>query len=585
MDIAILKRYIYTKKNLPNSILNVRNCLKKYKYSEKNKDGRLSSAIQEEEVLRILSENFKERIKIPDIRMWYDFLIFDYSLGWLPVNIKITTTKTSDNICNIAGLVHSYTNTILDYDKHYKNGKMSKILIESLKNKNYNRSRRDYYFLVINKNNGDIIANSIRGLTSLSKNVHNLPFQVKWSLNKTFTFNNINKSIDLFMNLFKDIKLNWKTEFMKEIKDLGQYFTKNQEIQEKVKSFVKNKTDPILEPCIGRGDLVALFPDRQVDMYEIDESIDFLDCIDQSKINFCDFLMKKIEIKYSTIILNPPYIYSKNGNLYEKFVKKCFNLMKINGEMIVIIPSDFFKKTNCSKLLEEMTRNGSFTEVYHPDSESLFEYASVNVLVFRYEKDFISDRCLYNDELIYINENKGILSFDKIKKSIPFGNFFDVKVGMVSGKEDVFKQDFGNIDFIVEENKIQKYIYIDHYPCFDDKINKHLLSHKQTLLERKIRKFNENDWFQFGAIRNKSFIEENIGKKCIYISTISRKKIIAFESKVGFFSANLLCILPKVSCKLSETVHYLNSEDFRKNYTYSGKFVIGQRQLESHLIK
>ena len=107
MDVAILKQYIYNKTNLPNSILSVCKFLKNYKYIKKNKDGRISSAIQEEEILDILSKNFNTRIKIPTIRMWYDFLLFDYLLGWIPVDIKITTTKTNDNICNIAGLVHS----------------------------------------------------------------------------------------------------------------------------------------------------------------------------------------------------------------------------------------------------------------------------------------------------------------------------------------------------------------------------------------------------------------------------------------------------------------------------------------------
>ena len=32
--------------------------------------------------------------------MWYDILIYDYQYGWLPVNIKTTTTLTSDNTAN-----------------------------------------------------------------------------------------------------------------------------------------------------------------------------------------------------------------------------------------------------------------------------------------------------------------------------------------------------------------------------------------------------------------------------------------------------------------------------------------------------
>ena len=50
------------------------------------------------------------RIKKPKARMWYDILVKDYQYGWLPVNIKTTTTKTSDNTGNLAICVYAYTN-------------------------------------------------------------------------------------------------------------------------------------------------------------------------------------------------------------------------------------------------------------------------------------------------------------------------------------------------------------------------------------------------------------------------------------------------------------------------------------------
>lgn len=39
-------------------------------------------------------------------------------------------------------------------------------------------------------------------------------------------------------------------------KKLGQYFTTDLILQEKVYGFIKNKLDVILEPSFGRGDLV-----------------------------------------------------------------------------------------------------------------------------------------------------------------------------------------------------------------------------------------------------------------------------------------------------------------------------------------
>jgi hypothetical protein len=107
-------------------------------FSEKNNDGRINSCIDEDEVIKLLVEKFNDRIKIPKIRMWYDILAFDYIYGWIPINIKTTTTLTSDNTGNLAMCVHAYTDEKLDFhiNKTYENGKMSKILINKIKKKN-----------------------------------------------------------------------------------------------------------------------------------------------------------------------------------------------------------------------------------------------------------------------------------------------------------------------------------------------------------------------------------------------------------------------------------------------------------------
>ena len=106
-------------------------------FSGKNTDGRINSCIDEDEVIKLLVEKFNDRIKIPKIRMWYDILAFDYIYGWIPINIKTTTTLTSDNTGNLAMCVHAYTDEKLDFhiNKTYENGKMSKILIKKIKKK------------------------------------------------------------------------------------------------------------------------------------------------------------------------------------------------------------------------------------------------------------------------------------------------------------------------------------------------------------------------------------------------------------------------------------------------------------------
>ena len=193
-------------------------------FSSQNNDGRINSSIDEDEIIKLLYEKFGDKIKIPKIRMWYDILAFDYTYNWIPINIKTTTTLTSDNTGNLAMCVYAYTNEILDIQKNqsYENGKMSVILFNKLKNKEYNNNnKKDYYFIVLNKSDSsDIIVNSVKGLTILTPNINNLPFQVNWSKNKLFKYENINKKIQQFIDCLQKPKPSWKETFMANIRTL-----------------------------------------------------------------------------------------------------------------------------------------------------------------------------------------------------------------------------------------------------------------------------------------------------------------------------------------------------------------------------
>jgi adenine-specific DNA-methyltransferase len=161
-----------------------------------------------------------------------------------------------------------------------------------------------------------------------------------------------------------------------------------------------------------------------------------------------------------------------------------------------------------------------------------------------------------------------------------FHDCFDVSVGLVSGRDEVYKnEDLGNIEVLNGEDKVDKYIYIEKYPCENDKINKHLLHHKKELIERGIRKFNENNWFEWGAPRNITTMNANLGKECIYIYNLTRKSNISFVGKVTYFGGGLIMLIPKKNCNLHNIVAYINSDKFKENFMFSGRFKIGHRQL------
>jgi adenine-specific DNA-methyltransferase len=378
---------------------------------------------------------------------------------------------------------------------------------------------------------------------------------------------------------------------------LGQFFTTNNELKEIVYKFILNNPTNILEPSIGQGDLVTFVTNKLIDvtfdMYEIDTKIKLLDNIEKENVIYGDFMKQNITKTYKTIIGNPPYVRTKKRNLYIDFIEKCYNLLDDDGELIFIIPSDFFKLTSASKLLNKMMTNGTFTHIYHPHNEKLFDGANIDVIVFRYNKNnSIIKKVLYNDKLKYIINSDGLITFtDIIKKEdsdtnkFMFKDYFDIYVGIINGKEQVYKNaSLGNIEVLNGENKVDKYIYIEKYPSDSKQINEYLLEHKKELLERGIKKFNEKNWFEWGAPRNIKTINKNLGKDCIYIYNLTRRSNISFVDKVQYFGGSLIMLLPKKECNLKNIVTYLNSNAFKDNFIFSGRFKIGHRQISNFYI-
>ena len=172
--------------------------------------------------------------------------------------------------------------------------------------------------------------------------------------------------------------------------NLGQYFTTNDILKNKLYSFILNEPKTILEPSIGQGNLIECVlnnnnnKDVKFDMYEIDNTIQLLKSISHLKkyIKYSNFLEESISKKYTSIIGNPPYVKTKNGNLYIQFIQKCYDLLEYNGELIFIVPSDFLKSTTASSLLDKMMKNGTFTHIFHPNKENVFENASIDIIIF-----------------------------------------------------------------------------------------------------------------------------------------------------------------------------------------------------------
>ncbi|GAA7506842.1 hypothetical protein ckin129_11930 [Helicobacter pylori] len=171
-----------------------------YNLSQPLQDGRLNSSVNEEEILNTIKDYFP--IQLPKAREWWDFS-FEENKIFYPVNIKTTTTKTADNLnCKLGiyyalcGLVPEFNNEIA-WEKYFQ-----KLYKDLGKNTN-----RDYYFLIINKNDPkDIFINSLKGIQTLQPN--NLPFQCKWDNNREITQRSFMESKNFILStLAESVKL------------------------------------------------------------------------------------------------------------------------------------------------------------------------------------------------------------------------------------------------------------------------------------------------------------------------------------------------------------------------------------------
>jgi adenine-specific DNA-methyltransferase len=373
-------------------------------------------------------------------------------------------------------------------------------------------------------------------------------------------------------------------------KELGQFFTINEGLQQYVMDRVEHLGSPLLEPSFGAGHLLKKFKehDDTYPMYcfEIDSSIK--PCLTFNKnqtVVYGNFMSQQFDTKFKTIIGNPPYVQQSNGNLYLHFIKKCYELLEDDGELIFIVPSDFIKLTSASKIISDMVQHGSFTHFLFPHDEKLFDSASVDVVVFRYRKGIFTQMVQVNDEIKFCNTIDGIVTFsDTALCGDTVSNVFNVYVGLVSGKDEVYKVPFGNTEILLDEGDTEKFIFTTLFPSGNKTIDAHLLQNKNQLMNRKIKKFNENNWFEWGAPRNIKTIEQNDGRPCVYVRTLTRNDRVAFKGAVSYFGGKLLCLIPHVDVDMNRIVEFLNSYEFRKNYIYAGRFKIGQRQLANAIL-
>lgn len=165
-------------------------------------DGRIDSAESEPVIIEYLKALFNdtsvEIIETPGKRWWYDILI-KYNDEVFPVNIKITSGNSNDNISSKLGMFYALTGIWPeDISGLVRWENYNKLLTE-----NFNPDiNTDYYFIVYFKNEESFLFTSLKRLNMVVANGNNLPFQCKWSDNCEVTSRNRNEQSYYLMDIY-----------------------------------------------------------------------------------------------------------------------------------------------------------------------------------------------------------------------------------------------------------------------------------------------------------------------------------------------------------------------------------------------
>jgi len=386
-------------------------------------------------------------------------------------------------------------------------------------------------------------------------------------------------------------------------KKRGQFFTTKNKVLNVLVSLIKNDGN-ILEPSAVEGHIVLEIEkklNREVFSVELDvDKVNSKICNSEITIdNFFNYI--KTCGTFDSIVGNPPFVKLKNveqetidllpekipgnGNLYYFFIKYCVSLLSDGGELVFIVPKEWLYNVSSQFVRDFLKDNGGFTHFIDCGEEKLFDDADVPALcIFRYVKNYVGD-VKYYETLDDYNINKFINKKVLYSNTISFcyeiltgktiSDFFDVKVGLVSGAEKIFKIN-DNINLpedsviqIVGTNKqLSNYLFVDNYDTFEelsDEVKEYLLPNKTKLINRKISNFTEKNWWKYGALRNFKIMKSD--KKRIYCLMKTRNtELFWLGNENEFFGGGIVGLFVKdnVNIDLEEVIKYLNSNDFRQ---------------------
>ncbi len=372
------------------------------------------------------------------------------------------------------------------------------------------------------------------------------------------------------------------------VAQLGQVFT-----PPKVVAFMLDlcqNRGRVLEPSAGDGAFFRPLLARQVDCV----GIEFDPAVAAPGVLQQDFFDYPLAEQFDTIIGNPPYVrfqdiaadtkkrlksqfFDGRSNLFLFFIEKCVRHLRPGGELVFIVPRELIKLTAAKKLNAWLYEQGSITHFYETGDTRVFDEHTPNCAIFRFEKGR-KDRQMADGRRFV--EAAGQLMFLRDNYGVRLADVFSVKVGAVSGADEIFTHPKGNMEFVysktVDSGATRRMFYGIKHP--------HLQQHKAELLARRITTFDESNWWQWG----RGFPINRHPR--IYVNGRTRKAAPFFTHDCTCFDGSVLALFTHNQAisrrDLIQCTIMLNKEvNWQElGFVCDGRYLFTQRSLQNCLL-
>jgi adenine-specific DNA-methyltransferase len=361
----------------------------------------------------------------------------------------------------------------------------------------------------------------------------------------------------------------------------GQVFTP-QAIVEAMLALRRNH-GRVLDPACGDG----AFSQRLPDCTAIE--LDAAHC-PPGALNIDFFAYPEAE-KFDTIIGNPPYVKARDilpesrlrlasrlldghANLYLHFIEKCVRQLKPGGELIFITPRDFLKATGAARLNVWLHDQGTLTDLIDLGDARIFDGALPNCAIWRFEKGNMTRR-LNDGRRMRLAGGQLLLTHGIY--SVPLSSVFFVKVGAVSGADDIFANvELGNADFVcsrtAQTGELRRMIFDAPLPWLEQ--------FKERLLARRVARFDESNWWKWGRRHHVSDAPR------IYVNGKTRKAQPFFLHPCTNYDGAVLALFPHDPAADTQALcRMLNDVDWHElGFVCDGRFLFAQRSLETAML-